>query len=435
MPPAHWRSRAAPGITRVRLALAHKLGKVLREVDRLGHLSRLCAELRELLGLGVSALRLASEHEPCGPARCQGLARRLSHRGQGVVRAAVPGRQALSLPQAAGRGCDRALTRALGIRARPISGDHLHPGCSRSHCATVSAVRSGSSATGWRRSRSTRIVPYVCRFRRAKSSTPSTVGVGHAGMSCLRSRRRSVFRLTARPQRWLRRIPALPPKARPTSPKCWASRKVRRAQGAVRAGSRSVKMRRRQEPLRHNHLRTRSWRHTRYAAHGKSARVRVYRLWIRRAGMAHSGQGTLVCVERTRRVICAAVVSGRVPDRCGEFHCPSNPLQCPVSPCRRGGNIMVSHLFYYQLALLVLVWLFVMLHVAESRRGTPIPPTVTPIKPKSKRSNAPKPFHGLTKKPHCALCARETAHPKAPPPVPPDPMAPTHRRPRDGRHL
>ena len=92
---------------------------------------------------------------------------------------------------------------------------------------------------------------------------------------------------------------------------------------------------------------------------------------------------------------------------------------------------MVSHLFYYQLALLVLVWLFVMLHVAESHRGAPIPPTATPIKPKSKRSNEPKPFHGLTHKPHCALCARETAHPQAPPPVPPDPMAPTHRRPRE----
>jgi hypothetical protein len=92
---------------------------------------------------------------------------------------------------------------------------------------------------------------------------------------------------------------------------------------------------------------------------------------------------------------------------------------------------MVSHLFYYQLALVVLVWLFVMLHVAESQRGDPISPTATPIKPKSKRSNEPKPFHGLTHKPHCALCARETAHPQAPPPVPPDPMAPTHRRPRE----
>jgi IS1 family transposase len=92
---------------------------------------------------------------------------------------------------------------------------------------------------------------------------------------------------------------------------------------------------------------------------------------------------------------------------------------------------MVSHLFYYQLALLALVWLFVMLHVAASHPGAPIPPTATPLKPKRKRSNAPKPFNGLTHKPHCALCARETAHPQAPPPVPPDPMAPTNRRPRE----
>ena len=92
---------------------------------------------------------------------------------------------------------------------------------------------------------------------------------------------------------------------------------------------------------------------------------------------------------------------------------------------------MVSHLLYYQLALVVLVWLFVMLHVTESHRGALIPPTATPITPKSKRSNEPKPFHGLTHKPHCALCARETAPPQAPPPVPPDPMAPTHRRPRE----
>src|SRR5262249_9852186 len=90
---------------------------------------------------------------------------------------------------------------------------------------------------------------------------------------------------------------------------------------------------------------------------------------------------------------------------------------------------MVSHLFYYQLPLLPLVWLFVMLHVAESRRGAPIPPTATPIKPTRKRSTAPQPFEGLTHKPHCALWERDTASPQPPPPVPPDPLAPTPRRP------
>jgi IS1 family transposase len=72
-----------------------------------------------------------------------------------------------------------------------------------------------------------------------------------------------------------------------------------------------------------------------------------------------------------------------------------------------------------------------MLHVTESRRGAPTPPTATPIKPKRKRSNEPKPFNGLTHKPHYALCERDTAHPQTPPPVPPDPMPPTNRRPRE----
>jgi IS1 family transposase len=89
---------------------------------------------------------------------------------------------------------------------------------------------------------------------------------------------------------------------------------------------------------------------------------------------------------------------------------------------------MVSYLFYYQLALFVLVWLFIMLHVTWSKPGLPTPPV--PAQPKRPRSKAPKAFEGLTRKPHCALCERDTASPKASPPVPPDPMAPTHRRPR-----
>jgi IS1 family transposase len=89
---------------------------------------------------------------------------------------------------------------------------------------------------------------------------------------------------------------------------------------------------------------------------------------------------------------------------------------------------MVSHLFYDQLALFVLVWLFVMLHVTWSKPGLPTPPV--PAQPKRNRSNASKAFEGLTKKPHCALCERDTAHLKPPSPVPPDPMPPTTRRPR-----
>ena len=41
---------------------------------------------------------------------------------------------------------------------------------------------------------------------------------------------------------------------------------------------------------------------------------------------------------------------------------------------------MVSHLFYYQLALLALIWLFVMLPLSWPRRSEP-PVPATPIKP------------------------------------------------------
>jgi hypothetical protein len=92
---------------------------------------------------------------------------------------------------------------------------------------------------------------------------------------------------------------------------------------------------------------------------------------------------------------------------------------------------MVLQLFYYQLALLALIWLFVMLPLSWPRRSEPPPPVpATPLKPKRKRSTEPKAFEGLTHKPHCALCERETGEtPPAPPPRP-DSMPPTHRRPR-----
>jgi IS1 family transposase len=89
---------------------------------------------------------------------------------------------------------------------------------------------------------------------------------------------------------------------------------------------------------------------------------------------------------------------------------------------------MVSHLFYYQLALCVLVWLFVMLHVTWSKPGLPAPPV--PAKPKRKRSPEPKAFEGLTHKPHCVLCDQATGETTLPPPVRPAPMPLTHRRPR-----
>ena len=94
---------------------------------------------------------------------------------------------------------------------------------------------------------------------------------------------------------------------------------------------------------------------------------------------------------------------------------------------------MIPHLVYYQLVILGLLWLWVMLHLAwpsQAAASPQRPAEPTPIKPKRTRSTAPKPFAGLTHKPHCALCEQETAHPQAPPPVRPDPMPPTNRRPR-----
>jgi len=89
---------------------------------------------------------------------------------------------------------------------------------------------------------------------------------------------------------------------------------------------------------------------------------------------------------------------------------------------------MVSHLFYYQLALLAILWLFVMLPVTGSKPGLPAPPV--PAKPKRKRSPEPKAFEGLTHKPHCVLCQQATGETHPPPPIRPDPLPLTNRRPR-----
>ena len=89
---------------------------------------------------------------------------------------------------------------------------------------------------------------------------------------------------------------------------------------------------------------------------------------------------------------------------------------------------MVPHHFFYQLALFVLVWFFVMLHVTGSKPGLTTPPV--PAQPKRKRSSEPKPFVGFTHKPPCALCEQATEESAPAPPRRPDPMPPTNRRPR-----
>jgi IS1 family transposase len=94
---------------------------------------------------------------------------------------------------------------------------------------------------------------------------------------------------------------------------------------------------------------------------------------------------------------------------------------------------MESHHVFSQLVLFALIWLFIMVHLTRPKRPVTAPAATVlpePLTPKRPRPNEPKPFEGLTHKPHGALCERDTADPQAPPPVSPDPMAPTNRRPR-----
>jgi IS1 family transposase/transposase-like protein len=91
---------------------------------------------------------------------------------------------------------------------------------------------------------------------------------------------------------------------------------------------------------------------------------------------------------------------------------------------------MVSPLFFYELGLIALVWLFLLLCWLGPNAAVHRQPIAPSQPPRRKRSTAPKAFAGLTHKPHCALCEQATASPPAPPPIPPAPMTPTHRRPR-----
>ena len=92
---------------------------------------------------------------------------------------------------------------------------------------------------------------------------------------------------------------------------------------------------------------------------------------------------------------------------------------------------MIPHHVYYQLVMLVLLWLCLMLpHLWPSPPGVAHKIPTQSIKSKRKRSREPKPFAGLTHKPHCALCEQQTAENAPAPPPRPDPLPLTHRRPR-----
>ena len=89
---------------------------------------------------------------------------------------------------------------------------------------------------------------------------------------------------------------------------------------------------------------------------------------------------------------------------------------------------MVSHLFYYQLALIALVWLCLMLQWAWPSDPATCPPPSEPTPPKPQRQRAPPPLAGLTTKPHCDACAHASAPHTEPPSTPPPRIVPTRGR-------
>ena len=132
------------------------------------------------------------------------------------------------------RGTRGSLTCALGIRTGPIPSVRLAPGCAWATaplfrpCDPAEALPAGGAPD--RRGSCHR-----CAASAGQNHPPRARWAwGTRGQAARRSRRSRVFRLTARPQRWLRLRPALPPKARPTATRRWASRRVRRAQGCDR---------------------------------------------------------------------------------------------------------------------------------------------------------------------------------------------------------
>jgi hypothetical protein len=90
---------------------------------------------------------------------------------------------------------------------------------------------------------------------------------------------------------------------------------------------------------------------------------------------------------------------------------------------------MVSPLFFYQLGFLALLWLCIMLHYTwPSDRATQRQGPSQPASPPQKRSRGPKPFAGLTHKPHCDAC-EQAVEPRPPSPsAPPPRLSPTQGR-------
>jgi hypothetical protein len=90
---------------------------------------------------------------------------------------------------------------------------------------------------------------------------------------------------------------------------------------------------------------------------------------------------------------------------------------------------MVSELFFYQLALIALLWLCCMLHwVWPSDHPTVPAPRPQPTPPRRTRHREPTPFAGLTTRPHCDACVHASAPRPEAPSSPPPRLVPTRGR-------
>src|SRR5215471_9042077 len=78
---------------------------------------------------------------------------------------------------------------------------------------------------------------------------------------------------------------------------------------------------------------------------------------------------------------------------------------------------MIPHLFFYQLVLIALVWVFLMLYGLWPLEPAAVrPPSPKPVTPPRKRSCAPQLFIGATRKPPCDACEEGVAPRREPPP-------------------
>ena len=73
---------------------------------------------------------------------------------------------------------------------------------------------------------------------------------------------------------------------------------------------------------------------------------------------------------------------------------------------------MIPTLFFYELGLAALVWLFLMLYWLWPNDPATRYPTRPQLRVPRKRSNAPKLFVGLPHRPHCALYEQDSWFPK-----------------------